>query len=203
MRSLLLVLALSLVGCATREHAPPPSYPGTLPPPAEIAWNFLARQRIAADHRDREGRFEAVLQKKGDELLLLALTPYGSRAFLIRQRGEEITLERFVRRELPFPPRFILLDIHRAFFRGLPGAPRADGVHRGTFDGDVIEERWRGGRLFERSYRRQDARPEGVIVVRYEDGMRPGESMPRTVTFDNGWFGYRLEIVTTEFRPLP
>lgn len=203
MRIALLGLALLFsAGCA-RSTAPAVEYPGTLRNPGEIAWNFFARQTIDAEARDRSGRFDAVLQKNGEELLLLALTPYGSRAFLLRQRGDDVTFERFVRRELPFPPRFILLDVHRAFFSGLPNGPRTDGVHEARIDDELVRERWREGRLYERRFRRITGSPAGEILVRYEGGMIPGSALPSRIVFENGWYGYRLTIVTTEYRPLP
>jgi len=96
---------------------------------------------------------------------------------------------------LPFPPRFVLLDVQRALFPWLPegAGPLADGVHAADVDGEHVAETWSGGRLLERRFERLDHTPPGEIVVRYEGGRVPGE-MPPPITLENGWFGYRLEV---------
>jgi hypothetical protein len=153
------------------------------------------RQRIEARFGDRNIAFSAVLQSDAGVLSLLALTPYGSRAFLLQQRGKALAFTRYVDRDLPFPPRFIMLDVHRTLFLGLPGAPLPDGDHTAVQHGERIAERWRGGRLLERTFERVDGRPAGRIRIAYQGGMRP-PLPPARMDLDNGWFGYQLAIHT-------
>ncbi len=192
------------VGCAGRPRSAPPSvaYPGTLVPTERITGDFLLRQTIAAHYRERDVEFSAVVQKQGGALLLLALTPFGSRAFSLEQRGTEVTFTSYVPRELPFPPRYMLQDLHRTLFLGIDGGPLADGEHVAQRDGEEVIERWEGGRLRSRAFRRLSGDVAGRIEVTYDGGMR-WPDVARVVHFHNGWFGYDLTVTTTEMRPLP
>lgn len=185
---------------ARDNTAPPEPDTAVLVPTQSLGRPFMARQKVVARHSGGQSSFEAVLQLQGGKLLLLALTPFGSKAFAIEQQGTRLTVESFVEQPLPFSPRYVLVDVHRAFFVGLPGAPLPDGVHRGERAGEDIEERWIDGRLHTRSFERRRG-PPGRIVIRYEGGMTPGNPPP-TIRFDNGRFGYTLTIETVEHRNL-
>jgi len=176
------------------------TYPGTLRPPSAFARDFVLRQSITARRGNDAVTFQAVLQKRGNALVVLGLTPYGTRAFLLEQRGEQVSFRSFVDRDLPFPPRFILLDIQRTLLFP-PAGPSSDGQHERMVDGDVITERWRGGRLLSRRFRRVDGLPEGEIVVEYGEGMTP-ERPPPLIRLHNGWSGYDLLIRNFAFQPL-
>lgn len=200
------LLALALAACAaTPEPGPPPAdYPGELVPTAELPGAFLWRQQVRAEHGARTVSFEAALQKKDDVLTVLGLTPYGTRAFVLEQRGTEVAFTNHLPPDqaLPFPPRHMLLDIHRAWFVALPSGPFEDGEHMGQRAGEEVVEVWRGGRVIERRYRRLDGHPAGVIVVRYGEAGMAALDPPPEVTLDNGWFGYRLVVRTLEARAL-
>lgn len=203
------VFLLMLSGaCAKRQDAPaePPAlseadYPGelarTLAGP-----DFMARQRLRGIARGREIGGEVVVQKQGDALMLVGLTPFGTKAFVARQQGAEERVEVFAPEgKLPFPPRFMLLDVHRVQFLGLPGAPLGDGTHQGEVGEERVTEVWQGGALMERRFERKDGRPPGTIVITYEGGMKDGALPPR-VRLDNGWFGYQITVETLQFQPL-
>jgi hypothetical protein len=187
--------------------------------PATIARNFLDRQHITATYGGRTAQFDAVLQKRGGELTLLALTPFGSRGFVLHQVGADVSFQSFVSQPMPFPPKYILIDVQRVFFawaqpegvtHALDGgadntaeAPPQDGEIRAEREGEIEVERWQGGRLRRRTFRRADGEPRGEIVIDYEgDGMARDGSAPPHVTFVNGWYGYRLEIATVSHQPL-
>ena len=191
---------LLLAGCAAPAvNRPPPEYPGVLHPPSALGADFMLRQKITAVFSEKkEITFDAVLQKVGDELTLLGLTPFGSRAFLLVQSGTDIRFTNYVDKELPFPPKYILLDIQRTL---RVEAPLPDGLHELDQDGEHVRETWKDGRLFERHVTRLDGSPPGELVTRYDGGMTPGEP-PAAMDFENGWFGYRLHIETTESRKL-
>ncbi len=198
-------LALFAAGCARPAVAPPAADPGVLHPPGEFPGAFLDRQTIAAKYGERTARFDAVLQKRGDELLLLGLTPFGSRAFTLKQTGLDVSFESYVPQDLPFPPRYILFDVQRVFFGASlvrSAAPPADGEHQTARDGEVVTEEWRGGRLERRRFRRVSGQPPGEIVIDYEGGMPPGGPPPAHIAFVNGWYGYRLDITTLSHQPL-
>lgn len=202
MKRSILAACLALA-CASRRPPAMPvvTHPGTLLPTSEIRGAFMFRQRVEAHYPGRDVSFDAVLQKQGDTLTLLGLTPFGTRAFVLQQRGTEVSFTSHMPGELPFPPRYMLLDIHRTLFIGLGPAPSVDGERRGTRDGEEIREVWRAGRLMERHFRRLDGVPASTIDVRYEGGME-GDTPPRTVEFHNGWMGYSLTITTLESQRL-
>jgi hypothetical protein len=199
------LLLLGVSGCAARvPSAPPRPYAGEIPAPGSYPGDFLDRQKIVARYGDRRSGFDAVLQKQGDEVLLVGLTPFGSRAFVLKQSGREISFEAFIAPALPFPPRYILMDVHRVFFSGLapPGGALPDGLHEDTRDGEILTERWQDGRLTERRFRRADADPPGEIRVDYGQGMGADGTPPAHIAFYNGWFGYSLDITTVSHQRL-
>ena len=192
----LVLLSSLLMGCLTHSEAAMPDYPGLLGPPEELTQDFVWRQKIYARWGERAHSFEAVLQKKGDTLRLIGLTPYGAKAFVMEQRGCAISrFQSFLPEELPFPPRFILNDVHRAFLLNAQLPPRADGDHHFSWAGESVKESWSQGRLMVRVYSRDDGRPPGEILVRYHGGI-VGLQPPAKITYANGWFGYVLEIET-------
>jgi hypothetical protein len=167
--------------------------------PEQIAGNFVWRQRVTAAFENRRDSLEAVLEKSGGRLRVLFLTPYGSRALLLEQQGQEVTEEYFVEQRLPFPARYILVDIHRAVFRGLEHGPQKDGTHEHPNGVELFADTWRGGRLVERRVfwpKADGSRTiEPAIVARYRPGLVLGEP-PENVTIANRRMGYRLEIDT-------
>jgi Protein of unknown function (DUF3261) len=198
-------LVVTLVALACTHPRPPPmpavTHPGTLVSTREIRGAFMFRQRVEAHTPLREVSFDAVLQKQGDTLTLLGLTPFGTRAFVLQQRDLDVSFTSHMPGELPFPPRYMLLDIHRTLFIGLGPPPAVDGERTGTRDGEEIRELWRGGRLLERHFRRPDNAPPGTIDVRYVGGME-GDTPPRTIELHNGWMGYSLTITTLDAQRL-
>ena len=78
---------------------------------------FLVRQRIRAFVPDGTSHeFQAVVQYQAGELTVLVLTPYGSRALSIVQRGETVDIQTSAREHMPFDPRRLLIDVHQVFF---------------------------------------------------------------------------------------
>lgn len=164
--------------------------------------DFMARQRLRGTARGREVGGEVVLQKQGEALTLIGMTPFGTKAFVAQQKAGETTVQVLAPEgKLPFPPRFMLLDVNRVQFIGLPGAPLADGTHRGELGEERVSEVWQGGALLERRFERADGRPAGAIVITYEGGMKDGVLPPR-ILLDNGWFGYQIAVETLQWQPL-
>ena len=204
MRSLekiaLCLVALVQSGCVAAAAAKPDrpamteaAYPGELIDSAALPDGLFLRQRVEAHYPGGSASFAAVLQTADGVLSLVGLTPYGARAFLIEQRGQTIRYTQYVAHELPFPPRFILLDVHRALFRALPNAPLADGLHSGEDRGEALTEQWAQGHLVVRTYRRLNGHPVDLITVRY-GAPAAATRWPDLIELDNAWFGYRLTI---------
>lgn len=193
-----------LFGCAPRVQSAPvePLYTGLLVDPG-VTEDFLDRQRILATYAGRTMSFDAVLQKRGNELTLLGLTPFGSRAFVVIQKGAAVSFQAFVSQSLPFPPRYMLIDVQRVFFpaSAFKGAGLREGGRQAVAGGEIVTEQWHEGRLMKRTFSRVDGRPPGEISVDYEGGMADA-APPARVVFTNGWYGYRLEITTVSHQPV-
>jgi hypothetical protein len=129
----------------------------------------------------------------------LFLTPYGSRALLLRQIGTSVETRYFVSQRLPFLARRILPDVYRVYFRGAVDVPRADGVYRLNVDGETFVDTWRGGRLERREvYADPDSERPAVLIVYQPD---PALEAPNgRVELDNLSYGYRIEIETVTLR---
>lgn len=201
MKLRMIAMMIALAACGPpRASAPLRDYPGTLAEagslrsPAGLGESFALEQRVRAESPEGTHEFRAVLQKRGDTLVIVGFGPHGGRGFVLTQRGEEIEFESQLPRELPFPPRFMMLDVHRTWFAGLEG-PLPDGEHRAEREGEEIVERWEGGVLRERTFRRLDGEPAGLIRVTYEGGLG-GAEPPREARLENGWFGYTLTVTT-------
>jgi hypothetical protein len=206
-RALLAALLACAASCASARMRPtldPDAYPGVLREPASLARDVVWRQRVTAAWGDERHAFDAVVQVSGDTLTVVGLAPTGSTGFAVVLRHGELELVNRMPEPLPIPPRFILLDVQRALYPWLPGGPalRASGEHQADVDGEHVVETWRDGRLRERRFTRLDRDPRGVGRSLYEGGHVPG-TMPPSLTLENGWFGYRLDVVTLEETLLP
>ena len=204
-RSLLLATALSGACASAAPDWSTMDYPGTLLPPTALPANVLWQQRITA-HWGEDGQrgFDAAVQRNGDTLTVLGLSPMGSVGFAMILRGTTIELQNTSDQELPFPPRFIVLDVQRTFYPWLEPAIGSDGARTGTIGGEKVQELWRGGRLLQRRFTRLDGGPAGAITITYDwRDTDTGHLAPRHTLLDNGWFGYSLTVDTHTETALP
>lgn len=214
----LALLLICAAGCASgpsgsSESAPTTGpgtlsetdYPGLLRPPATLGREVVWRQRVTAAWGEGSERgFDAALQKQGDTLTMIGLSPLGAAGFVVLLKGEEIEFRNETGEPMPFPPRFIVLDVQRTFFPwvfGPEGAPQ-DGEHDGRIGEEQVREVWKAGRLVERRFTRGDGQPDGTIAIRYEWDNADWWAPTRAI-LDNGWFGYRLTVDTLEETRLP
>ena len=188
-----MLASLAVGACAAPP--PPPSEAPALVSTVEIPDDFLLRQHVEFRAGERSGSFEAVVQKRCDELVVIGFTPFGTRAFSIRQRGTEVQAEVHVPGSWPFPPEYILLDIHRAYLVPLPEVPPASEHREIRYGGERVTERWEVGRLVERMFSRAGARRAAAVAVRYVGG-ETHERIVRETWIENGAFGYELRITT-------
>ena len=196
-----LALSLALTACATpRPTLDDADYPGLLQAPEALGVEVVWQQRVTAAWREgpdgalRERGFDAAVQRRDDTLTVLGLSPMGSVGFSIVQGPDGIRVEQRGDERLGVPPRFVLLDVQRTFFPWL-GEAAADGERAGRVADEEVRERWRDGRLVERTFARVDGEPAGEIAITYEWG-RADWAAPTRAVLDNGWFGYRLTIDT-------
>lgn len=193
----LLAVAASACGAAARPPAEArEELPPVLLPVGALPGDFMLRQHVTARYEERSDGFDAVLQKRGDELTLVGLGPMSTVGFVLKLSERGVELDNRSGRELPFRPEHILADVQRVFYPWLPPAERCDAcVREGEAEGLALTERYEAGRLRERRFRWAAAPERGEVVVRYE-GWGTSELAPARVSLDNGWYGYALVIET-------
>jgi hypothetical protein len=216
--NLLTRIALLTLGALLTACAAPPGprftdadYPGTVLPASALPVDVLWQQRVTATWGEGSQRgFDAAIQKQGDLLTVLGLSPVGSVGFAFLVRGEQVELRNDTDKggeaqiDLPFPPRFVVLDVQRTFYPWFEEAPPVEGERERTVDGERVREVWHGGRLAQRRFERIDAQPPGVITITYDwTDTDPSWLAPRHTLLDNGWFGYQLTVDTHAETRLP
>jgi hypothetical protein len=196
-RRFLPFILLFATSCGPAATAPVREYTGPLHAPQSYgSADFAVDHQITAIHAEGQESFRALLEKAHDSLTIVGLGPHGSRAFTLAQEGMEVRFESNLPREMPFPPRYILIDIHRTWLVGL-GEALSDGNHESVIEengeSEAVTETWADGRLLERTFRSvSDA--NGVIRIHYEGGLSPDPSAPppTRIELHNERFGYRL-----------
>jgi hypothetical protein len=186
---------VALLACG---HAPPQPaapvrpYACTLHPLAELRPEFSVRQHVEASSGGKGGGFDTVLQKKGDTLVLVGLVA-GERAFVLKQQGDQVSFEQSFGPPLPFPPEYVIIDIHRAYWKHLPA-----GTTSGDLDGEHVEETWSNGNLVERRFFRP-GEYKGAVRVEYGSGCNATRCLPASLKITNEWFGYTVTVTNEEF----
>jgi len=197
--SALLALALIVAGC---RHWPPRARavrecPGELVSTDAIAGEFLLRQRVRIAAGERVQSLQLVAQKRGGELLLLGIDPFGVELFTLHQRGVQTRLEALPPPLLEVPPQNLLRDLHRIRFLGIPEA-HGDGAVRARRGDTEIEEIWQAGRLRRRSFRGVGADPQSAVVLVFAAAEAGG-----AVEIRNPACGYVAEFATLAEQSLP
>ncbi len=201
----LLALPLLFV-CLACAHPKPVSVPQDrsasviLVPTGELAPSFVAQQRLHGHYGEREFTLDVVVQLAEGKLTLIGLTPFGTRAFVLTQEGTEVKLEKYIDRELPFDPRYVLDDVHRVFFRKLPAA-QGSGEFAGEDHGEHVSERWQGGVLVQRTFTRRDAADGAPVVITFKGA--PSPVVAPEVTLQSKRFGYTLDVHTLTQQLVP
>ena len=192
-----------LVACGGTHRAPSGpamparEYPGYLASTETLGRPFMVRQSLRGRYQDHDLSLDVVVQLAKGKLTLVGLTPFGSRAFVLEQVGNETRFEKFVNREIPFDPKYVLNDVHRVFFRGLAG-PQEDGVHSEEQHDEKVTETWRAGVLVERRFERLDGDPAGAVIARFAG--KPAPVIAPELTLENQWFGYTIRIASSDQR---
>lgn len=192
-RSLVVAVMCLLFGCGPSARTRPTEAPrpiGTLHAPSAYALEFAIDQQVRVEYGDQSQSFRAVVEKRGDRLVMIGLGPHGGRAFSLTQEGLEIQFDSQLPRELPFPPEFMLMDLHRTWLKGIPreGVSMPDGEHEALVDGETIRETWLGGRLQSRNFSVMTSNLSWWGVrVSYEGGLdfSAGAAAPSRVVVDS------------------
>jgi len=113
-----LLLAWGL-GCA---HWPPgvprvASCPGPLVDAAAIpGGDFLLRERARVDGPGAAVSLALTVERRGDRLVLVAIDPFGARAFSVVQTGMDLEIDDRMGRAGSLDPATLLADLHAARF---------------------------------------------------------------------------------------
>lgn len=201
-RVISLLLLLGAAGCSSApdtpaQHAQMAQAVGELRPPSELGPDFQWRQQVTAKWPNGTRGFDAVLSKEGNKLVLVGLGPMDTPGFVLTvESSGELTVENHTQQPIPFDPKFVLLDVQRAFYPWFP-SPLKNGQRTVTSGDDVVTETWSNGNLDSRIFTRVTGKPAGTLVVSYS-GWSPGNRAPRRAVLQNGWFGYTLTIETVD-----
>lgn len=199
--SFAVLLLLAVAGC---RHLPwggraLAECPGALVPTDAIAGEFLLRQAARVRAPGIDFPLELAIQKRGGELAVIGISPFGAVLFRAVQTGREARVASALPPAvLPVPPLNLLRDIHRARFLTASRPEGGEGIAVAERDGTLVTERWRDGRRVDRVLERLDARRRETVRVRFV----PGDDPP-AVLVENEPCGYRLELQTLSEETLP
>ena len=140
---------------------------------------------MAAGH---EVAFQAVAQKTAEELIVVGITPYGTRLFELRQSGRRFTVEPDESVELRIVATFALDALYRAYWIEPPSETTS-----WDRNGERISESHdEAGRR--REYRRTDwSTGFRSVTIVYDDAAGFPEAQGAKIK--NPWCGYRATII--------
>ena len=203
-----LVLAISGCGASRPAEASVTSvgYPTALVDPRSLEGDWAFDHEVTITHAEGRHSFRAALEKAGPGLTLVALSPQGIRAFALTQTGREISFTPFVDLPMPFPPEYIMYDVHRLWLSPSDAPAGGSGEQRFERGEERVAEVWTDGRLRQRRFERADGSPAGAIIATYPEGLAvdaPSRSRPPSrASLENGWFGYRVDTRTLDWQTL-
>jgi len=197
-----LLLCLALSGCAAlgiggaKGGCPAELVPSDQLP--EGLWR--GRLRMGKPGRIDESKgMDLIVQSRDGALTLVGLTPFGTRAFALVQRGVEVEIDDTVARRLGVRPIWVLDALHRSRWieppaeqqgrpamRWLRGDEEIEQLRGDTGHGDIRRFRPAGSG----DAAGEDRSSDSVVVVEYA-----GESV-ESVHIVNPWCGYEARIQT-------
>ena len=183
----LLILALFFLSSCTwlQRPAEPPISPLTYYPlqtPGSYGGTFTAQNLLEGQYEGRRIQLQTHVEIDADQIVVLGLTPWQTRAFVLRYDGQKLDFENFTHREMPFPPALILSDLQQVLWPTLPSTSQwhvEDDVHPGE--------------------RRIYFRNQLITRIQYAGP----SAAPSDVTLWNLPYGYQLNIRTLHQHPLP
>ena len=194
-------------GCHTPSpQAIPPGVCPELPlqDPATIGVDFVWEQRIDAIYPHAPGihSVRVVVEKRGALLTIVGLSPFGTRTFTLRQIGAEV-LDGGAGETTPtpFPPRWVLADLHRAIFLDPQPAAPATGSHRHSWHAARIHDVWRRGGLQRRVVAGPYC-PRGSLTITFAQPWKRWQQPPPQISLRQHPLGYRLCITTLSYHLL-
>ena len=188
--ALVLVLACGCQGLGTGGR---PGCPVTPVDTAAITAELRAQGTIGIGDDASRTTLGFAVERAGDALTLVGFTPFGTRAFAIRQVGSELHVDDFVGRRMGVEPIWLADALHRAYFV-LPPADAeqtATGRRWRRAGEEITQHSGSDGAPRTRRFARAEAGSTDVVTVEY--ARPPGAG----VEIDNPWCGYhaRLSLV--------
>lgn len=172
-----------------RKHCPVP-----LAPSETVARGTVRRLRVEFETGDREVAYDAVVERQEDGALMwIGLTPFGTRAFSVIQRGTEFWVDNKVGKHVGMRPRQLLDAMHRAELIA-PFAPGpGDGSRWFEREGERVVDTWEDGSRKERTYAAASVpnapatRPAVHILYSGDPG--------GPIRIDNDWCDYEARLL--------
>ena len=202
-RAALFGLAALGLGCRHWLGLPAalPDCPGELVATEELPGEFLWRESVRVRGPGVDAALELAVQRRGQELALVGLSPLGARLFSVTQRGLTTAVDAPVARALEGPPLNLLRDLHRVRFLSAGEPPPGQETSTRVVGETRIQEEWRDGRLVLRRLESAGARGGEVVELRFEPGTA-GAGNPR-VELHNRACGYEATWVALSQERLP
>ena len=198
------LVSLIALSCSTKSAPFVPSQANVstdLAPVSGIQGEFLLRQQLVFRYTGGQGSFEAILQKHCTELTVVGLTPFGTRAFTLTQNDRGVHAQVSSPQIWPFPPEYLLEDVHRVLITPLSEGRMGDGVYERSHGSERIWEHWLDGQLTRREVQPKGGSHAWKVVIHFPDPS-PRYWPPTVVRLENDLWGYELEITTLSRREL-
>ena len=182
-------------GCGHLPFAPRAmrECPGAIRSTDEIAGDLRLDLRLLVRSEKVDTALRLAVEKRGDALVLVGLSPLGAVLFSVRQTGTDTEVEALPAALLEIPPENVLRDLHRVHFLTASTPLAANGTSDVVRDDTRITEHWQGGTLRSRTFERVNGRPRGQVVVDFV--AKPAEGLSEA-RIHNGWCDYEATLVT-------
>lgn len=157
--------------------------------PASLGQSISLEQIVEAKDGEREFTFHCLLEVDPEQLVLVGMTPFNTRAFTLTLTGESLTIDMAPGAQLPAEPSRILADLQLALWPD----PQVAGLERTKSQ----SERGFPMRVFQRG----DA---VVIGITYDGSVRPdgGDLWGKRLVFEQLEQNYSLTVTTVRAEKL-
>jgi hypothetical protein len=161
------------------------------------------QQRLRFGSEEDERRVDVVVEKRGPELVLVGLTPAGTRAFSLRLREGRLEIDRGVARWLDIDPVLVFDAVQRSRLVGFGEDSPGDGEHASAHGAEERTDTWRGGRRVARSFAAPGSPPSVRIEYRRAEGDPMGGAGTELIRVESEWCDYTARIATLAEERLP
>jgi hypothetical protein len=200
-RLLGLCLCALVLGCQSAGSGSPPGCPVVPAEPTSLSPDYRGQGAL----RVAQTTLGFAVERDGDTLTIVGFTPFGTRAFAIRQKGTSLKVDDFVGERMGVEPLWLADALHRAFFIAEPNGaqvvrdsvdPAGPQARRWSWRDATVTDYFKpNGRRVARQFNRGEIDSAEVAIIRYTDAEGTGAEVY------NPWCGYHGRIVLREQRP--